>query len=255
MDEYIYHITKRRVAFDYIKTQGLVPAARSSGTSVARQEGAFASEGDKNLETKVQSKLTVPFSRALKNGYSKEQIENKNYMFTGISLNDSLERDDAYIFLSNFETHFYQQHFPQVAGTTPAMNFSQLRQRSGELASDLLKRTPQHDLCRFAREIARLEYAIEEKETANHIYFFESRNAATCYPDYTGHYGGAIHCRVLRVKRSVIKHLEQDMAESRGLMTRESVTPQSIEIYNAEGNPFNPNADDRWVSITEAAES
>lgn len=135
------------------------------------------------------------------------------------------------------------------------MNFSQLRQRSGELASDLLKRTPQHDLCRFAREIARLEYAIEEKETANHIYFFESRNAATCYPDYTGHYGGAIHCRVLRVKRSVIKHLEQDMAESRGLMTRESVTPQSIEIYNAEGNPFNPNADDRWVSITEAAES
>lgn len=45
------------------------------------------------------------------------------------------------------------------------------------------------------------------------------------------------------------------MAEGNGLMTLESVTPQSIEIYNAEGNPFDSAASDLWVPLTQAAES
>lgn len=255
MDEYIYHITKRRVAFDYIKTQGLVPASRASGTSVARREGAFASESEKNIENKARSKLTVPIARAIKYGYTNTQIENKNYMFTSIPLDEKLMRNEAFEYLDQFARSLYDQHFPKLAGKASSMTSSQLKKSTHDLANDLFNRNPQHALSRFAKEMVRLEYALEERETSNHIYFFLLKKASICYPAYTGHHGGALNCRVLRVKRNVVNHLEQDMAEGNGLMTLESVTPQSIEIYNAEGNPFDSAASDLWVPLTQAAES
>lgn len=255
MDDYVYHITKKRVAFDFIKMQGLIPASNSSGAAVARREGAFASDSNENLEKKVPSKLTVPISTALKNGYTREQIENKNYMFTSVPLNGSLARNEAYEFLSDFEKRFYSQHFPKLAGKASSMSFAQLKKMSSGLAQEIYSRNRQHDLCRLARELVHLEHAIEERETASHIYFFEAKNASTCYPDYTKHHGGAIYCRVLRVKRNKINHLEQDMAEGRGVMTRESVLPQFIEIYNTENSPFSSSAGENWLPLTEAAES
>ncbi|MCX8964242.1 hypothetical protein EHW66_04190 [Erwinia psidii] len=69
------HITKKRVAFDNIKTQGLMPAAKLSGASVAQREGTFAAEREKNIEKKAQSKLTSSVSYGIGRGYSPEQIK------------------------------------------------------------------------------------------------------------------------------------------------------------------------------------
>lgn len=248
MDEYVYHITKKDVAFNYIKNGGLKPASQLSGGSVARSEGSFAVDRDKNMEAKVIAKIKEFLWQGAKRGYTSEEVRNKNYMFTSISVDINGERDAAYIALSDFEKKFYEQYFPMraVKGARPnARDFQ-------EPATKMLRDNPDHALCQFAKEYTRLSYAIEERVTSNHIYFFELKNALTCYPDYTKYHGGGIKCRVLRVKRSAITHLEPDMAEFRGLMTKESINPQNIEIYHSEGNPFSSSAGENWCPVSEA---
>lgn len=248
MDEYVYHITKKEVAFNYIKTGGLKPASQLTGTSVARGEGSFAADRDKNMETKVIAKLKGVLWQAAKRGYSSEEVKNKNYSFNSAAVDLNSERDDAFIALGKFEENFYDQYFPKRAGNTgkPVLKNFQ------DPAEKMFRENPNHSLCKFAGEYVRLNYAIEERVTSNHIYFFAVKDAPTCYPDYTNFHGGEIRCRVLRVKRSTINHLEQDMAEFRGLMTNEAITPHNIEIYNTDGNPFSSSAGAHWAPVSEA---
>ncbi len=251
MDEYIYHIAKKRIAFDNIKQQGLVPAARLLGASVAQCDGAFATDRAKNSEKKEILKLRGALYLGVARGHTLEEIKNKNYMFTAIPVDINSNRDDAITSLSDFDTKFNNEYFPKRAVKGPKVK----PQDFEEPAATMLRDNPNHGLCRYAKEYVRLHYAIEERVTSNHIYFFEPEHSADCYRDYTRHHQGEINCRVLRVKRSVINHLEQDMSEFRGKMTRESVTPEFIEIYNAEGSPFSSAAGQHWTPLAGARES
>ncbi|WP_147194955.1 hypothetical protein AAGQ96_03210 [Pantoea sp. MBD-2R] len=251
MDEYIYHIAKKRIAFDNIKQQGLVPAARLSGASVAQREGAFATDRAKNSEKKEILKLRGALYLGATRGYTLEEIKNKNYMFTAIPVDLNSDREEAMKTLTDFETNFYNEYFPKRAVKGPRAR----PQDFEEPAAKMLRDNPNHALCRFAKDYVRLHYAIEERVTSNHIYFFETKYSSDCYRDYTKHHQGEINCRVLRVRRTVINHLEQDMSEFRGKMTRESVNPEFIEVYNAEGSPFSSAAGEHWTPLTEARES
>ncbi|MEW5291977.1 hypothetical protein ABW286_22835 [Erwinia papayae] len=251
MAEYLYHITKKRIAFDHIKTQGLIPAAKLSGASIARSEGAFASEREKNMQIKIRSKLTSPLSYAIARGYTAEQIKNKIYRPFPLSLDINTNRDDAYEKLSDVEKKFYRENFPQITGKYPPGGYLKERENIKKLADDMLRDMPGHVLCRFAKEISHLEYAIEERVTSEHIYFFTGKDMKPCYQSYTGHHGGEIKSSVLRVKRDAVNHLVKDQAEQYGFMTTESVLPESIEIYNAEGSPLDSEGDDNWCPLSQ----
>ena len=251
MDEYIYHIAKKRIAFDKIKQQGLVPAARLSGASVAQREGAFATDRDKNSGKKEIQRLKGALYLGATRGYPLEGIKNKNYVFTSIPVDVNGDQEVAIKSLMDFEKKLHNEYFPEQSAKKTGIK----RQDFEEPAERMLRDNPNHALCRFAKEYVRLEYAIEERVTSNHIYFFQSNYASDCYRDYTNHHQGAINCRVLRVRRTAVDHLEQDMAEFRGKMTRESVAPEFIEIYNAEGSPFSSAAGQHWTPLTEASES
>ncbi|MCX8959585.1 hypothetical protein [Erwinia psidii] len=247
MDEYVYHITKKEVALTHIKAGGLKPAAQISGASVARSEGAFASDRDKTLRVKELSQLKLALWNGSKKGYTLEKIKNKSYAFIPISFEFTGDSDAENTALRKLADDFYKQYFSPIAGSDLKMKVKDLQQP----AEEMLRDHPNHALCQFAKEYTRLDFAIEERATSNHIYFFPAKYASDCYGDYTKHHGGAILCRVLRVKRSTINHLEQDMAEYRGLKTKESVAPLSVEIYDAEGSPFDTSAGDHWRSLTQ----
>ncbi|MCX8959389.1 hypothetical protein [Erwinia psidii] len=157
--------------------------------------------------------------------------------------------------LRDIEQDFYKKSFPAIAGAKPPASDLKNRNLKRTLAEEMYRGDSGHPLCRFARKITEFEYAIEEQVTSNHIYFFQENGAEAFYDKYTRHHGGGIQCRVLRVKSDAVNHLEKDQAEEKGYMTRESVLPGSIEIYNAEGNPFHSGEEEKWLSIATAAES
>ncbi|WP_261643472.1 hypothetical protein [Erwinia mallotivora] len=251
MTEYVYHIANKNIAIMDIKTGGLKSASQLTGVSVARSEGAFATDRNNRFNKEIITRLKTALWHGSKYGYTVEQIKNKQYSFSSIPVDintdDSVAANTA---LRAYEQSFYQSFFSPPAGKdlkTPGKDLQ-------KPAEDMLLNNQNHVLCRFAKEFTRLDFAIEERATSNHIYFFKDQYNQVCYRDYTAFHGGEMQSRVLRVKfdSNIIGDLKDDQSDFRAFMTRKSVSPQYIEIYDEEGSPFLPGANqNKWRPITE----
>lgn len=253
MPEYLYHVTSNATASVHIKQQGLIPEKLRTGRNEASEVGSFVAEKKKNFEARVINRLAELVLEASKSGFSEDEIFQKKIDFQIKSIDTESNRDLAIRELNSEKERFIRDCI-SASNKNAKASISRLKART--LMKNYIIKYPNSDLYSYAKKCIELEYDIEKNETAKHVYFFQNNGGegSKFLEDYAKFHGGVSNCRVLRVEKSKVKGLKEDLGESRGYMTEWKVLNDVIEVYEPGMNPFTNNKEDsekRWRKISE----
>jgi hypothetical protein len=246
-EDWIYHTTNVGIA-RAIKKSGFRSRLDRTGTLDAEPTGGFARDRDKTLALPVTDKgnkkvqylqTAIAYLKSL--GLDEAKIEALTLAAVPIGFVPTGADEDA----AKCEETCYRalKKLAAAAGLKKQRKVFKidspllaLRKEVVGLARKLAQR-PQHCLTIWADEYAHLHYRVEEVKTARHVYFLKSQYAEAGYASYTkGVAKDAI--AVLRVKRSDISGLKDDISEFMAECTETAIIPAHVQIMTGKPEMF-----------------
>lgn len=223
--KYLYHVTDEKF-LQSIKEIGLQHTERRTGVAAPQGGGSYAKDMEKRRK-EIGQWLMRHIELLIQAGFTKSEIlgasdENKEVVVT-YKL-QGLYRDKAQLKIEE------DNLFEAYKGSIAARRAAQMPAPQGDPAPviDILRALPaSHYLKRLAKVVKIRQYIPEGVITSRHIYATQDMTAIEDYQKSKN------SPRLLRWSIAIGGPWETDQAEARGVITRNGVPAESIQVLNA----------------------
>lgn len=222
-----YHITDR-AALESIRVRGMSSLITRTRSWTASVSGSFAKDREITFPGKVSSKFVEAVLLVMRAGISASTIVGQSMPGFSVMLDVPVTGSiDDNVQLDEELNDGIKQYCDQVAsGPVHVVTKTKVSIADGKATAALL--SPSHYLHRLAESYVHWRFAIEEKITGHHVYFFVSNHKAV-YQKYFALCGSKENVVLLRVKLCNVSGHVPDQSDGDAIMTPHNVLASHLE--------------------------